>query len=292
MELFKNRSTRAAALTGLALALSGCGGDVNKFKKLSEAGVELTNVLPELYEKTADQGAEVRALVLENQRPQFDRNARRAIILDAIQNLEAYRFEIDALKAHSANLGRLFAVMGQLAGSDVPDRMGAEASKLISTLDGISGAALSSAAGVDVSELAGVAGKIVIRAKISSDLKQFLNNHGDSVVRNLELHERAQIALADKFESDAKSMNANVQNFSVRVPYIGKGTLPKNWRSTLVKSVRPPAILPAFRGASKSMGEAKKALKSLLSGDDTVNFDLFLQNVSAVLDFLNKAEGA
>ncbi len=285
------RNSLANTIIFCAFFLAGCTSNVSGVQKFANAGAELTAAFPVLYEETALQGADLAAHRLQNHRDNLSNKERRELFKDTVNDLNAYREQIEALKAHAGELGRLFGVMSQLANSDAPKRFGEEAVELVGNLDSISGGRLASASNIDLGDLAGFVGEVTIRAKISGNLRRFLTEHGDTLVTQLELHEKALSAISAKFEDDADAQRSNLLIFGARAPYVGEGPIPKQWRSTFTASLLSPKVLPAFRGAKKSLKDAKFALEALLKGEESDNFDLFISDVSRVLKIIEDAKG-
>jgi hypothetical protein len=258
-----------APLSLLVCLLAACSPRLGQFQALGEAGVAYTNAMGPLLEQAGSAAINSNSLrLLEFRQQPVNCSSRDALRhkLDEYDGLMQQRLQLlGELRGHTRLLNAYFVFLLQLAQSDTP----AQASK---ASQGIVKHML--AAGQRLGQdpqvqkllpgIVGTASKFIVQGIQVKMLEEELSARGETVYRQILLHQAAVQAVGDMLKTDSQILFENLR-YKARTDFYDTEcrVLPEAWPQRRLQYLSAPptdASAPAAHKAAKNLAEAFRDL--------------------------------
>jgi hypothetical protein len=266
------RQRNAVFLLIAALALSSCAGAqrVDNANQFANEGVKFTQTLPAFYDEyfklaiNADSAALVTARELSGAAPERLQNE----LQKADDDLKRTGALVRGLTEHASLLGSYFAEIQRLTGEDVGQGVGSATAALVGEIGRVrSDFGRGSPLGVPVEKVAQPVGNFVVVALKNKALKRELEEHGETIDRELAVQEAILNKLGQSMVSDSAAWTSGALINPVYEQYRDKSKpLGTGWYRKRERYLTNSSAIGSAQQAEQAMKALRVAWQELAGG--------------------------
>ena len=285
------------ALGLLCLAATGCvatTAKLNNFNELSKVGIAYTEASTAVIDTAAATSIDADTAVLLEARDGLDTAGRRTF-LDA--NSAALRKQLGIfadIRRHQGLVKEYFVALGALANAgDADSAIGTAASGVVSALGKLSpGLATQKFGAQSVGDFVTQAAPLAVAALRSRALENELRKNGQAIERELMISEGLMAFLAEKIAADDAAIQGPRETDAVFGPFIGSGSLPKDWAVQRTAFLKHAVDMSAINSAQDAARKLRTAFIAASEGHLAPGqLQLLVSDLSALTDVLENIKG-
>ena len=261
-------TVRLAAVACLGLALAACtSARLNQFAEFSKAGVALADTTSPLLDAALRQSVMFNSKILIMNRTDASEQAREKAILGDNKGFRARARIFNDVKRHARLLRAYFVAIGNLADASGDSATGSAAKGLVDALGGLNPTiAAANVGGISVSSFVDSIVPMAVGAFRSAALQEELRARGDTVARELELHQAFLEAVAQSMRSEVEAEAMHAEFTQIIEPYLSTDALPRDWAERRLASFQPDISLDAVEAAAKAAENLKLSFIAATEG--------------------------
>lgn len=284
------RKRNAAFLLIAAFALSSCAGAqrIDYATQFANQGVKFTHALPAFYDEyfrlaiNADSATLITARELSGAKP--DRLQER--LKNADDDLKRTNAIIRGLKEHAELLHEYFQEIQKLTDENVGSGVGESTATLVNGILMVSGdLATEIPFGVPVDKIARPAGNFIVVSLKNHALKRELEDHGETIDRELAIQEAILNKLGRNMVVDSEEWMNGAFIKPVYEQFRNKSEpLGRRWYWKRARYLTNASVIESTQQAEEAMKEMRKAWRELaLGGPDGSTVARLVRHVQATI---------
>lgn len=265
------RQRTAVLLVFAALAVSSCAGAqrIDNANEFAEEGVNLAGTLPGFYDQYYKLAinADSATLVTGREQPRVTPERLQQDLSEADADLKRTGALIRGLKEHAYLLRNYFAEIRKLANGDVGEGTGTATADLVKRIESVRGDLGRAPFDIPVDQVAKPVGNFVVVALKNEALKRELQDHGETIDRELALQEiilnklgRSMISNSEAWMTGAL-VNPVYELYRDKSKPVGTG-----WYKKRETYLTDTSAIKSAHQAEQAMTELRIAWKELAGG--------------------------
>jgi len=290
----KLRQRNAAFLLIAAFVLSSCAGAqrADHATQFANEGVKFTRTLPQFYDEYFRLAINADSATLASTRdePGITSTELSARLKQADDDLERTSAIVQGLKEHADLLHEYFQAILRLTDESVGGGVGESTQTLVNGIIMARGElAAAIPYGVPVNQIAKPVGNFVVVSLKNRALKRELEEHGETIDRELAVQEAILQKLARNMASHAEAwttvafVNPVYEQFRDPKKPLGRG-----WYSKRRKYLTTEQVIDSAQEAEAAMKELRKAWRELAQGGpDASTMAQLIRRVQATIALVN-----
>jgi len=267
----KLRQRNAAFLLIAAFVLSSCAGAqrTDNATEFAREGVKFTQTLPAFYDEyfkmaiNADSATLVTARNLPGTTPERLTEELRK----SDEDLNRRSAIIRGLKEHAELLREYFIAILRLTDEDVGSGVGAATAALVGRIGAVRGQLGARPLGVPVGQVAQPAGNFIVVSLKNRALRQELEDHGETIDRELAVQEAILNKLGRSMVNDSEAWMTGAFVNPVYEEFRNTGEpLERRWYKKRARYLTNKSVMDSAGQAEEATKELRKAWRELAGG--------------------------
>jgi chaperonin cofactor prefoldin len=288
------RQRNAALLLIAAFVLSSCAGAqrADYATQFAKEGVKFTRTLPQLYDEYYRLAIDADSATLASTRdePGITSKELSARLKQADEDLERTSAIVRGLKEHADLLREYFQAIRRLTHEDVGSGVGESTQTLVNGImmvRGDLGAAIPF--GVPVNQIAKPVGNFVVVSLKNRALKRELDEHGETIDRELAVQEAILQKIVRNMASHAEAWTTVAYVNPVYEQFRDANKpLRRSWYAYRRKYLTSEQVIESAQEAEAAMKELRKAWRELAQGGpDASTMAQLIRRVQATVALVN-----
>ena len=265
------RQQNAVLLVLAALAVSSCAGAqrVDHANEFATEGVKLAKTLPAFYDEYFKLAinADSATLLAAREQPGVTSERLQQELRKADEDLKRTGALIGGLKEHANLLRNYFAEVRKLTREDVGQGVGKATANLVERIEKVRGDLGRDPFGVQVGDVAKPVGNFVVVALKNQALKRELEDHGETIDRELAVQEAILNKLGRSMISNSEAwmtgalINPVYEQFRDKTKSVGTG-----WYRKRETYLTDTSAIKSAQQAEQAMIELRVAWRELAGG--------------------------